>query len=298
MKKIFLFLAVASTTFLASCNSDDDNGATIPGEGIPGATSIVLTSDVATVEVGGEFTFTVTDNLGANVTSTSTVLVNDVAIEGNVFTPTEAGTFAVKAQNGTLESAVVTVTVTETPTPLNKVVYGDEQADVANSFLVFWGGYNEDENAEIATHGLWSVVVIDNDDPETAATYVDVEFINPLVNGSVEFLDASNATFNQIYEATLASTDLTITTQGSGTATVEDFPEAINTQHAFTVNTTVNSTPFNINFDANWLGFIDSSTGKPATVSTVINASKVNTKVISKAKLAQAKAKFFASLKK
>ena len=110
MKKVFFFLALAGTTFVTSCNSDDDNGTTTPVA--PVATSIVLTSDVETVEVGGAFTFTVTDDLAADVTSTSTFLVNNVAIESNVFTSTEAGTFTVKAQNGTLESAPVTVTVT------------------------------------------------------------------------------------------------------------------------------------------------------------------------------------------
>lgn len=296
MKKVFFFLAVAGTTFVTSCNSDDDNGTTTPVA--PVATSIVLTSDFETVEVGGAFTFTVTDDLAADVTSTSTFLVNNVAIESNVFTSTEAGTFTVKAQNGSLESAPVTVTVTSAPVTLNKVIYGTQAVDVSNSILVFWGGYNEDENATTATHGLWSLIVMDTDDTETATTFVDVEFINPLTNGGVELLSASNAIFNQIYEATLAGTPITMTTQGSGTATIEDFPEAINVQHAFAVNTTVNSLPFNINFNANWLGVVDTTAGKQGSFMKVVNTSKANTKVITKAKLAQAKAKFFASLKK
>ena len=302
MKKVFFFLALAGTTFVTSCNSDDDNGTTTPVDpGTPVATSIVLTSDVPTVEVGGSFTFTVTDNLNADVTATSTLLVNNVEIVDNVFTPTEAGSYDVKAQNGTLESAVVTVTVTavpEVPVAVNKVVYGSQSVDVTNSYLVFWGGYNEDETVTDATHGLWSLVVIDSNDPNTASTFVDVEFINPIVDGQLDFLNASNAIFNQIYEATLAGTEITIATQGSGTGTVEDFPEAINAPHAFAVSTTLNSTPFTINFDANWLGFINNSNGKPAAFNKSVNTLNANTKVISKAKLAQAKAKFFASLKK
>lgn len=121
MKKIFLFLAVAGT-FFTSCSSDDDSNDGTPVT--PGATAITLTSNVATVALGGSFTFTVTDNLAANVTTTSQYFVNDVAITSNVYTPSAVGTYSVKAKNGALTSAVVTVTVTAAPvvSPSNSFV--------------------------------------------------------------------------------------------------------------------------------------------------------------------------------
>ena len=112
MKKILLFLAVASTTMFVSCSDDDKKG----GSGEPAATSIVLAANVATIEVGQSVTLTVTDNNAKVVTSSSTFLANDVEISGATFTPTAAGTFAIKAtykntDNVVLTSNVVTVVV-------------------------------------------------------------------------------------------------------------------------------------------------------------------------------------------
>lgn len=115
MKKLFLFLAVASTSMFVSCSDDDSKG---DGGGSTAATSIVLAANVTAVEVGQPVVFTVTDNNAKVVTSTSTILVNNVEITGSTFTPTEAGSFAIKAthknsKDVVLESNTVTVTVTE-----------------------------------------------------------------------------------------------------------------------------------------------------------------------------------------
>ena len=85
---------------------------TLTVTGAAAATSIAVTSNVSTVVLGGSFTFTVTNNLGANVTSASVISVNNVAITGATYTPTAVGTYTVKAVNGALTSADFTVTVT------------------------------------------------------------------------------------------------------------------------------------------------------------------------------------------
>lgn len=121
MKKLFCFLAVAGSALFTSCSSDDDNGT---GDGGNTVTEITLSSNINTVVLGeGSFTFTVADQDGNDLTSSSEILVNDVAIEGSTWEPTEAGTFTVEATYENLTSDVVTVTVTEaTVTPENSFV--------------------------------------------------------------------------------------------------------------------------------------------------------------------------------
>lgn len=126
MKKLFLFLAVASTSMFVSCSDDDSKGD--GGGGSTAATSIVLAANVTAVEVGQPVVFTVTDNNAKVVTSTSTILVNNVEITGSTFTPTEAGSFAIKAthknsKDVVLESNTVTITVTAVPTTAGKYTY-------------------------------------------------------------------------------------------------------------------------------------------------------------------------------
>lgn len=105
MKKLFLFLAMASTTMFVSCGSDDSDG------GSSGATSITLSSNLTTIGVGQSVTFTVTDNLENNVTSTSTFTANGVELDDNTFTPTTEGAYTIVATNGDLTSQIV-ITVT------------------------------------------------------------------------------------------------------------------------------------------------------------------------------------------
>lgn len=109
MKKLFCFLAVAATAAFTSCSSDDDN--TNPP--VEEVTGITLTANSATGLVGDEFTFTVKNNLNADVTSASTIFVNDVEIDGNTYTATAEGTYTVHAVNGDFTSDDVTLTVTE-----------------------------------------------------------------------------------------------------------------------------------------------------------------------------------------
>lgn len=225
MKKVFFFLALAGTTFVTSCNSDDDNGTTTPVA--PVATSIVLTSDVETVEVGGAFTFTVTDDLAADVTSTSTFLVNNVAIESNVFTSTEAGTFTVKAQNGTLESAPVTVTVTAPA-----IVEAD------NSIVVDGVNYVTDKSIlyYLGTEGninYWAVNAYNQVGTGAAATYPNDVFIY--------------ITSAQVSTTTLELPTITTYTKGVETAVNNIFDvELILNSEDYALFTDVNTVNFNL----------------------------------------------------
>ena len=189
MKKIFLFLAVAGT-FFTSCSSDDDSNGVTPVT--PGATAITLTSNVATVVLGGSFTFTVTDNLGTNVTTTSQYKVNDVAITSNVYTPNAPGTYNVKATNGALTSAVVTVTVTA---PLNSFVYNGTAHATGKSLLVYLG---TDEN----NVNTWVAAAYD----ETTEDEVDVYFTNAQVDDElIDFPTAGSLVYGATVPGTVAA---------------------------------------------------------------------------------------------
>ncbi len=111
--KIFkiLFLSIVLIG-LNSCSSSDD------GEKLgAGITSITLTSDATTKMVGETITFTVTDNNGANVTSTSSISVAATTIPGNTFSSPTAGAFQVVATLNGLTSETLTVNFTEEALP-------------------------------------------------------------------------------------------------------------------------------------------------------------------------------------
>src|SRR5690606_38580226 len=96
-----LFLLFVSMLFVA-CSSDDSK------EGI---SSISITAEQSTIEFGQSLTFTVKGDNGQDVTSESTILVNDDAIEGNTFQPPVVGTYSVKAQYGDLTSETISIEV-------------------------------------------------------------------------------------------------------------------------------------------------------------------------------------------
>ena len=108
--KIFLFVAVAA---LFSCSGSDD-GAGGDGGGATGS-SLTVSVNSATIFVGESVTFTVVNNLGANLTSTSDFKIGGTAIS-NPHTFDAAGSFTVAVTNGTL-SGSTTIIVQEIPVP-------------------------------------------------------------------------------------------------------------------------------------------------------------------------------------
>ena len=307
MKKILLFLAVASTTMFVSCSDDDSKGG---GKTDPdAATSIVLAANIATIEAGsGEAVIlTVTDNKTNVVTSDATFFANDVEISGSTFTSDVAGTFTLKAtykntNDVVLTSNTVTVTVTEPVTvEPNSMFFNDQNYPVNTSILVFWGGWAADENATEATHGLWSYVMTDDttggviNDPSTANNYIDVELIVPVVDGNVDLPTNQNATYLDFYEAYVNGTEVTATSHGAATFNIGELPSAINMPHVFSVNATYNETStYAVDFNGNWLGLLDATAAKPVAT----NGKGLKAKLMTKEQVLAKKAKFFASLKK
>ncbi|AWG23786.1 hypothetical protein [Flavobacterium kingsejongi] len=171
MKKIFFFLAVAGSTFFTSCSSDDDV-----------ASSIVLTSNVPTVVFGETFTLTVKTDLAVDVTAGSQFFVNNVAISSNVFTPPTGGTYTIRAVNGTLTSADITVKVTA---PLNSFVVNGTVYNTETSILVYLG---TDENSMNNWIAAGYNALTENE--------MDVYFTTPQVGAvTLEYPTAANFVF-------------------------------------------------------------------------------------------------------
>lgn len=310
MKKIFLFLAVASTAVFTSCSSDDDSKTTTDPNA---ATSIVLAANVTTIELGESVTFTVTDNNAKVVTGSSTISANNVEISGATFTPDAVGSFVMTAThkntNGLVissNSVTVTVTAPVVGPAANSILINGTNHPINTSILIFWGGYdaNNPDNPTTATHGMFSYVMTDDTtgeviyDTTTANNYLDAEMIVPLnAEGAVDFPTPANATYLDFYEVIVNGAEVVATSQGTGTMTIGALPEAINMPHTFTMATTYNNgSVLAADFNGNWLGFLDGTAAKPATASKTNKA--VSAKVFTKAEIAQNKAKFFASLKK
>jgi hypothetical protein len=221
MKKVFLFLAIASTSIFVSC---DDDETTPPA---PVATAIVLTSDVATIDLGASVTLTVMNDLAANVTSTSSFFANDIAISSSTFTPTVAGTYVLHATNGTLVSNDLTVTVTE-PAP-GKFTYNGTDYELNNMFFLVHGeGTNvllvnfapEGQPEDLRT--VWSATTYDGAeaDIETADNYYVYYFSIPVLvdgtNYTVQLPGEAPATALDVYsEINLTEVDLDGVTEGT-----------------------------------------------------------------------------------
>lgn len=106
MKKLHLFLAFLAFGMSISCsNPDSDNG----GSGVQ---SISISSDFQDRLTGETFTFSVVTNEGTNVSTEAVIIVNNEPITGNVFTPTTAGSYSVKANFSGKSSPIIVVNVT------------------------------------------------------------------------------------------------------------------------------------------------------------------------------------------
>ncbi len=126
-----LFLAVG----MMSCSSSDDSGSGSGGSGSGGsgsggsgsddATSITVSTTRNNLFVNQGTTITVTDDLGNDVTSTSTLSVDGVEISTNPYTFTSAGDFVITAVNGDLSDATGKTVTAVIPTHTTKALVED-----------------------------------------------------------------------------------------------------------------------------------------------------------------------------
>lgn len=289
MKKIFLFLAVASTTMFVSCSDDDENSTDKNA-----ATSIVLAANVASIEVGQSVTFTVTDNNALVVTGSSTILANNVEINGATFTPTAAGSYAVKAVHTNSNDVVLesnTVTITVTSLPARYIKYNGTVINASAGDMIYWGAYYTDasqtdvvELFALATHDGdlavespnnlafvdFSIPVVDNQgNTVVAGTY---DWVSPFTGLKEIQLKVSNAPVAITTYNTVAINISSITFGTAGALTMK-----YTTQASFDGKT--------LNTAGDGSGFIFDASEKNAGKTEVFNLAKFNA----------GKAKFLAS---
>ena len=85
-------------------------------------TGITLSSSQINSVTGQSVTFNVTSNLGGNLNDASVFFVNDVAVPGNTYTFTTAGTFAVKASYQSFVSNIVQIVIVDNTPVINQYV--------------------------------------------------------------------------------------------------------------------------------------------------------------------------------
>lgn len=152
MKKLNLFFAFLSLAMSISCSkSETESGDT-------GVQSISISSDFTNRYTGESCTFSVVTNEGTDVSSQAVIIVNNAPIDGNVFTPTAAGSYAVKATFLDQTSQVIFINVTVAPIPLASITLtSNPLSAMTGDILTFAVTGN---NASVLTST--STIIVDN----------------------------------------------------------------------------------------------------------------------------------------
>ncbi|NNL16257.1 MAG: Omp28-related outer membrane protein [Flavobacteriaceae bacterium] len=106
------FILTFFLIFLNSCSKSSDNDPTNSNTSGPTSISIVSSTGSIILESQTSITINVIGDDNINYSNSSTIYVNDIAITGNTFTPTEVGTLEFYAKKGDLTSNSVSVEVT------------------------------------------------------------------------------------------------------------------------------------------------------------------------------------------
>ena len=113
----YVFSTAGTYDVIAKLNSLTSNTFTVTVT-VPQPTSLTLAASEDTVATNGSVTFTVSDDLGNDVTSSSEIKVNNAVIASNPYTFTTAGSYTVQATYQSLTSNQLTVTV-QAPSPFS-----------------------------------------------------------------------------------------------------------------------------------------------------------------------------------
>jgi len=105
----FLAIAIAVTTINCSKNSGSGTGPIVTPPPPTARLTVTFSSPQIAADGFDETTITVKDQSDVDVTATTALFVNNVAIASNKFFTGTVGTYQVKATKGTVESPVVTI---------------------------------------------------------------------------------------------------------------------------------------------------------------------------------------------
>ncbi|WP_435134067.1 hypothetical protein [Formosa sp. A9] len=286
MKKFFLLcsLFVGTSTLILSCSSSDDGSTEEPIIEEPVATSITLSADVTTIDMGDSITLTVMNDLDENVTATSTYYVNESEIS-QVFTPNQAGSYTIHATNDGLTSNTVTVEVNAVQED-NAIFFEAVNYEVKNSILAYFGPVDAlDDGAEANTHGLWAVVAGNGDFQNTESTnYIQLVLLTDLDEEGVPVAPSMAETTHYYALAFLGLDGEEIVDEfGHETEAMfslnSDFSETVD----FSYTALIDGVPVALDYNTTFLGAVDQTEGDRtigvtpiSEVSTKMNPSVLN----------------------
>lgn len=197
MKKLFYFIAVASTALFTSCGNDD----AAPTAVQVAPTAITLSSNVNTIDLGaGSFTFTVLNQDGVNIANDAIITVNSAPISGVTWTSTSVGTFIVKATYNNVSSNTINVTVTQPEVPQAENIFTVNNIEFATtrSILMYHG---TDEN----NLNRWVAVALKSEDDSASENQVFISFTNvqPAGQDEIAFPTVANMSLGSQQPATV-----------------------------------------------------------------------------------------------
>lgn len=193
IKSILKQLAVlAFVVFAFACSGSDDGGA---------ASSITVSGNSSTVFAGESVTFTVTNNLGANVTTSSELKIGGTVIS-NPYAFSNTGSFEVTATSGGLTSST-TIIVQPIPVPTSITLASTEDS--------FW--YDDSQVSLWVVTNLGNEVTVNSTlTAETGTVTNPVTFANPgtyNVVATYTLEDGSTLTSNTVVLNAVESTHTT-----------------------------------------------------------------------------------------
>lgn len=173
MKKLFCFLAVATTALFTSCSNDDDSGSDSTG-----GTTITLTPSAETITLDQSVTFTLKDQDENELTGY--VLTTNGAVIDDPWTPEAVGTYTITATyEGITDTATVTVEQNENTFMIDGVEY-----DTNQNLLIYVGTIGEAGNNYWA---LSSAKVDEEGQEPGVVNFTTVIFTTEQVGEELEF---------------------------------------------------------------------------------------------------------------
>lgn len=227
----------------------------------PVATSIVLSTNETTIDLGKSVILKVLNDLTQNVTTTSTFTANGVALTSETFTPTVAGTYKLVAKNGTFTSNEVTVTVKEILL-VNSIFYDGKNYPTSNTAIEYMGKATT-TGSTVATVALFRMVgynsPLDYNDATLKPTNIfSIIIRTPLTSaGEVVAPDPTNTTFVKLEALRVNDTNVTISssTQSGTFVLATDLPSTKNAPLSFKATANFNSgSKFELDYKGNFNG--------------------------------------------
>lgn len=226
------------------------------------ATSIVLSSTAAIVDLGSPVTLKVVNNLSQDVTSSSTFTANSTSISGAAFTATAAGTYKIVAKNGTLTSNEITVTVKEVALQ-NSIFTGGKNYAVSNSAIEYIAKAIQ-TGSTVPTHTVFRLVAYNSTSDYSAikstltSNTISLTFLVPLgPTGEVLAPTASNIILPKIEVLVTDSKGTAFTSREEATLTFNTavLPSTANAPFSFKATAKFNmGSNVELNFNGNLNG--------------------------------------------